>query len=59
VRSAGFAKFFVQHNKALLLLPSLATPLMIAGGLFWFPYWLLMGLGLLRLARMVHQEEAR
>lgn len=45
------AATFVNHL-SLLLLPSLATPLMIAGGLFWLPYWLLIGLGLLRLARL-------
>ena len=42
---------FVMHL-SLLLLPALATPLMIASGLFWMPWWLLVGLGLLRLARL-------
>lgn len=54
---AGIATF--ANHLSLHLLPSLATPLMIAGGLFWFPYWLLIGLGLLRLARMAGRERFR
>ena len=42
----------LANHVSLLLLPSLATPLMIASGLFWMPWWLLVGLGLLRLARL-------
>jgi hypothetical protein len=32
--------------------PALAIPLMIVSGLFWIPWWVVVGLGLLRLARL-------
>jgi hypothetical protein len=35
---------------SLLLLPALATPLMVISGLFWIPWWIMIGLGLFRLA---------
>jgi hypothetical protein len=37
---------------SLILAPDIATPLMIVSGLFWIPWWVLIGLGLLRLARI-------
>lgn len=43
------------NQLSLLLLPSLVTPLMIASGFFWMPWWVLVGLGLLRLARLNNQ----
>lgn len=46
--------FTFANHLSLLLLPALAMPLMIASGLFWMPWWLLVGLGLLRLARSNH-----
>jgi hypothetical protein len=46
---AGLATF--ANHLSLLFLPSFATPLMIASGLFWIPWWLLVGLRLLRLGR--------
>ncbi len=35
---------------SMIIAPSLSTPLMFASGLFWFPWWAMVGLGLLRLA---------
>jgi hypothetical protein len=50
--------FTFANHLSLLFLPSLATPLMIASGLFWMPWWMLVGLGLLRLARSNHPPNA-
>ena len=50
---AGLATF--ANHLSLLLLPPLATPLMIASGFFWMPWWLLVGLRLLRLAGSADQ----
>ncbi len=36
---------------SLLLAPNLAPPLMIASGIFWIPWWVLISVGLLRLAK--------
>ena len=47
---------FANHL-SLLLLPSLGTALMIASGFFWMPWWILVGLGLLRLARLDNQPD--
>jgi hypothetical protein len=41
---------FADHF-SLILFPALATPLMIASGLFWIPWWLMIGLALFRLAK--------
>lgn len=35
---------------SIVLAPTLSKPLMIASGLFWLPWWVMMGIGLLRLA---------
>lgn len=35
---------------SLIVMPSLATPLMIVSGLFWMLWWIMIGLGLFRLA---------
>jgi len=35
---------------SLILAPTLSTPLMIASGLFWLPWWVMIGVWLLRLA---------
>lgn len=40
---------FADHI-SVVLLPSLATPLMIVSGLFWIPWWIMISIGLLRLA---------
>jgi hypothetical protein len=34
---------------SMVLAPTLSTPLMIASGLFWIPWWVMIGVGLLRL----------
>jgi hypothetical protein len=34
-----------------VLAPSLAVPIMAAGGLFWIVWWILVGLRLLQLGR--------
>ncbi|MGC9396518.1 MAG: hypothetical protein ACP5J4_16870, partial [Anaerolineae bacterium] len=36
---------------SLIVAPSLATPLMIVSGLFWMLWWIMIGLGLFRLAQ--------
>lgn len=41
---------FADHV-SLVVAPALATPLMIASGLFWLPWWALIGFGLVRMAR--------
>ena len=41
---------FADHI-SVILVPAIATPLMIASGLFWIPWWVMVGIGLLRLAR--------
>jgi hypothetical protein len=41
---------FADHI-SLVVAPALATPLMIASGLFWLPWWALIGFALLRMAR--------
>jgi hypothetical protein len=41
---------FADHI-SLIGLPALATPLMIASGLFWIPWWALISWGLFRIAR--------
>ncbi|MCB0204552.1 MAG: DUF4386 domain-containing protein [Anaerolineae bacterium] len=41
---------FADHI-TLIVAPTLSAPLMIASGLFWLPWWVMIGLGLLRLAR--------
>ena len=46
---AGMITF--GDDLSLVLAPALATPLMIVSGLFWIPWWVLIGLGLLRLAK--------
>jgi hypothetical protein len=35
---------------SIVLAPTPSTPLMIASGLFWIPWWVMIGIGLLRLA---------
>jgi hypothetical protein len=35
---------------SIVLAPTLSTQLMIASGLFWIPWWVMIGIGLLRLA---------
>lgn len=42
---------FADHV-SVILAPTLATPLMIAGGLFWIPWWVAIAFGLFRLARL-------
>ena len=37
---------------SIVLAPALSTPLMIASGLFWIPWWVMIGVGLLRLAKV-------
>jgi len=46
---------FVDHF-SLIIAPRLATPLMIASGLFWIPWWIMVGLGLLRRARLIRRQ---
>lgn len=41
---------FADHI-SLIIAPALATPLMMASGLFWLHWWVMIGLGLLRLVR--------
>lgn len=41
----------VVDHLCLIFAPALATPLMIVGGLFWLPWWVLIGLWLFQLAR--------
>jgi hypothetical protein len=36
---------------SIVLAPALSTPLMIASGLFWIPWWAMIGVGLLHLAK--------
>lgn len=36
---------------SIVLIPTLSTPLMIVSGLFWIPWWVMIGVGLLRLAK--------
>ena len=49
--------FTFADHLSLILFPALATPLMIASGLFWIPWWLMIGLGLFRLAKNVDKKE--
>lgn len=42
---------------SLILAPGLVTALMIASGLFWIPWWVMIGLGLFRLARLSENAE--
>ena len=39
---------FADHI-SVILLPALATPFMIASGLFWIPWWVMISMGLFRL----------
>lgn len=43
---------FIDHI-TVILAPALATPLMIASGLFWIPWWIMIGLRLICLARLL------
>ena len=40
----------VADYNSVILMPDLAMPLMIASGLFWIPWWIMIGFGLFRLA---------
>jgi hypothetical protein len=43
---------------SIILVPTLSTPLMIASGLFWIPWWAMIGIGLLRRSRVPVDEGA-
>ena len=43
--------FTFADDISIVLAPTLSTPLMIASGLFWIPWWVLIGFGLLRLSK--------
>lgn len=43
--------FTFADDISIVLAPTLSTPLMIASGLFWIPWWVLIGVGLLRLSK--------
>jgi hypothetical protein len=47
----GASLLTVADDISLIVAPSLATPLMIASGLFWMLWWVMIGLGLFRLAQ--------
>jgi len=42
--------FTFADDISIVLAPTLSTPLMIASGLFWIPWWVMIGVGLLRYA---------
>ena len=41
----------LSDDISIVLVPTLSTTLMVASGLFWLPWWVMIGIGLLRLAR--------
>jgi len=43
--------FTILDDISIVLAPTLSTPLMIASGLFWLPWWVMIGVGLLRLSK--------
>jgi hypothetical protein len=45
------AVFTLLDDWSVILLPSVATPLMVVGGIFWLAWWVLVGIWLLRLSR--------
>lgn len=46
---------FADHV-CVILAPALATALMIASGLFWIPWWIMIGIGLFRMANKQSNE---
>jgi hypothetical protein len=46
----------VADHISVIIAPALATALMIASGLFWIPWWIMIGLGLLRLGNKLSNE---
>jgi hypothetical protein len=48
--------FTFADDLSLVAVPALATPLMIASGLFWIPWWVMIGVGLLRLPNQTEIE---
>jgi hypothetical protein len=52
----GAAAFTFADHLSLVIAPSLAAPLMVASGLFWIPWWILIGLELFRLSNRVTAE---
>jgi hypothetical protein len=50
--------FTFADDISLVLAPTLSTPLMVASGLFWLPWWVMIGVGLLRLANRQTSLEA-
>ena len=45
--------FTIADQLSIILAPAVATSIMIISGLFWIPWWFMIGLGLLHLARLV------
>ncbi len=48
---------FADHV-CVILAPAMATALMIASGLFWIPWWIMIGIGLFRMANK-HSNEGK
>jgi hypothetical protein len=47
--------FTFADQISVILLPAVATPLMIFSGLFWIPWWIMISRGLFKLTRFEQQ----